>query len=166
MHERRRFLKTMGVGGLAGASVAVGARPASAASDTRSLLLHCDFLHGLTGRVGSNPRVGTTFVLTGSLTTHDGEDAGEVHVVRTVVRSGAGAELTSLDHHVFDLPDGRITGTGLSTRRPDLVDGFAVTGGTGEYEGVRGSYAMEHDDETMGGSGSVRFAFRFDEGIS
>lgn len=166
MHERRRFLKTMGVGGLAGATAVVGSRTAAAAAETRSLVLACESLRSLNGRPGSNPPIGATFVATGDLASLAGDTAGEVHMVRTVVRSGLSVELTYSDQHVFDLHDGRITGSGLSTRRPDLIDGFAITGGTGRYEGVRGSYAMQYDDETMGGDGSVRFAFRFDEGMT
>jgi len=146
----------IGIGGAAGiGAVGIGMPAASGSSAPRSLVL---LSPGLTSSLrAAHPAVGSSSMLTGDVTDESGAKLGQFHATRVVLESGQVTELTHLDHHVFRLADGNLFGSGVSTRSRDIVDSFAVTGGTGAYATARGTYQMRHDDWQMGGDGSCRF---------
>ncbi|MCW2539431.1 MAG: hypothetical protein JWN95_1156 [Frankiales bacterium] len=64
----------------------------------------------------------------------------------------------SMQTQLFTLGDGTITGMGTVDNAGDGT--FTITGGTGRYAHVRGSYtSSQHPNQTRGGSG--RFVFTF-----
>jgi hypothetical protein len=63
------------------------------------------------------------------------------------------------------MSDGALFGTGLSKRNRALADHFAITGGTGAFGNVRGSYQVRHDDWHVGGDGSCRFDLDLTQGV-
>lgn len=65
----------------------------------------------------------------------------------------------SLEQHTFILPEGTLFGTGVSLSGMDGEGQFAIIGGTGCYQGVRGSYVARQSHVDFGGTGSATFTF-------
>jgi hypothetical protein len=69
-----------------------------------------------------------------------GKAAGRVFATETVVAGSRFPNVTNLIHAVFRLADGQIVvDAAVDERHPDKVRA-AVTGGTGAYEGARGTF--------------------------
>jgi hypothetical protein len=60
----------------------------------------------------------------------------------------------TLEQHVFDLKEGSIIGLGSATAGKGA---FAIVGGTGRYQGARGSYVAHIRPRELGGNGSAEF---------
>ena len=63
----------------------------------------------------------------------------------------------TLEFHTFTLPDGTIAGMGNGRAGQST---FTVMGGTGRYEGARGTYTGRQDPLELGGDGTAEFDFR------
>jgi hypothetical protein len=61
----------------------------------------------------------------------------------------------SLELHTFVFPDGTIVGSGVATAGTDSEGQFAIIGGTGRYQGARGSYAARQSYWDLGGDGTA-----------
>jgi hypothetical protein len=61
----------------------------------------------------------------------------------------------SLELHTFVFPDGTIVGSGVATAATDSEGQFAIIGGTGRYQGVRGSYVARQSYSDFGGDGTA-----------
>ena len=60
----------------------------------------------------------------------------------------------SLELHTFTLEDGTLLGMGSSIRG---VSVFSIVGGTGRYQGARGSYTARQGIPELGGDGTASF---------
>ena len=69
----------------------------------------------------------------------------------------AAHEPGSLELHTFLLPDGTLVGSGVATAATDSEGHFAIIGGTGRYQGARGSYLARQSHEDFGGDGTATF---------
>ena len=87
-----------------------------------------------------------------------GEFLATYHRVNTPGKV-ADHEPGSLEQHTFILPEGTIFGTGVSASGMDGEGQFAIIGGTGRYQGVRGSYVARQSHVDFGGDGSATFTF-------
>ena len=83
---------------------------------------------------GHGPGAGDGFIFANKLTDEAGKAAGTV-IARCEATPVQG---TLYCDGVFKLTDGTITGTGLTTENSRTTR-IAITGGTGAYEGARGS---------------------------
>jgi hypothetical protein len=61
----------------------------------------------------------------------------------------------SLEVHTFVFPDGTIVGSGVATAAIDSEGEFAILGGTGRYQGARGSYVARQSYSDLGGDGTA-----------
>jgi Dirigent-like protein len=61
----------------------------------------------------------------------------------------------SLELHTFVFPDGTIVGSGVATAASDSEGQFAIIGGTGRYQGARGSYLARQSYSDLGGDGTA-----------
>ena len=66
------------------------------------------------------------------------------------------SESTSLEMHTFKLAGDTIFGVGSAS---DSGGVFAVIGGSGRFNGARGSYSAEQSAHETGGDGTARFEF-------
>jgi hypothetical protein len=67
--------------------------------------------------------------------------------------------LASVESHLVQLDDGTLTGTGTVT--DEGVGTFTITGGSGRYAGVRGSYTTRQSaDHSGGGTAEYTFVLR------
>lgn len=71
-----------------------------------------------------------------------------------VTRSPFNDHPTTIEHHIFTLPDGILIGSGQATGG---VGTFAITGGTGRYADARGSYTAALSPRGLGGDGTASF---------
>ena len=165
--SRRAALRSAGVGGLglagslglaaAGAGEAAAASPLPTDSQVERFTLHGS---GLRTAGGSHQRaVGKPCLISGALghaagAAPDGQFfAHSVPVERhSLVSAGAG----SIQTHTFVLPAGTLVGHGLLSH--EGTGSFAVTGGTGRFHAVQGSYSVEQDVDSFGGGVAV-YAF-------
>lgn len=69
----------------------------------------------------------------------------------------AAHEPGSLEQHTFILPEGSIFGTGVTTSGKDGAGNFAIIGGTGRFQGARGSYVATQNHVDFGGNGTATF---------
>jgi hypothetical protein len=65
------------------------------------------------------------------------------------------AATSSLEIHTFTLGDGTIHGLGMVTRGAEGQ--FVIIGGTGRYEGAKGSYIARQGPRELGGDGTAEF---------
>jgi hypothetical protein len=63
----------------------------------------------------------------------------------------------SLEVHTFVFSDGTLIGSGVANSELDSEGEFAITGGTGRYQGARGSYVARQSHMGMGGNGTATF---------
>lgn len=63
----------------------------------------------------------------------------------------------TIEQHTFVLPEGNIFGSGVATSGLESEGQFAITGGTGRYLGVRGSYVARQSYLDFGGNGIATF---------
>lgn len=61
----------------------------------------------------------------------------------------------SLELHTFVFPDGTIVGSGVASAGTDSEGQFAIIGGTGRYQGARGSYVARQSYRDFGGDGTA-----------
>jgi hypothetical protein len=69
----------------------------------------------------------------------------------------AHSEPGSLELHTFVFSDGTLVGSGVANSAPDSEGQFAIVGGTGRYDGARGSYLARQSHIEFGGNGAARF---------
>jgi hypothetical protein len=158
--SRRTVLGSLAAGvGLLGLPVAA-AVPAEAADRTPTagqLVLHAT---GLRTPGGRRPRdVGAQYLVSGALSrSADAVAEGEFFAQATVVDRNhlSTSTLGSLQSHTFVLGDGTLTGTGALDHAG--TGHFVVTGGTGAYHGVRGSYTVRQDVDAFSG-GAALYSF-------
>jgi hypothetical protein len=148
----------VGLLGLQGAAAA----PAEAedrAPTSGQLMLHATALRTSGGR---RPRdVGAQYVVSGALRRNlDAAPDGEFFAQATVVDRNhlSTSTLGSLQSHTFVLAEGTLTGSGALDHAG--AGQFVVTGGTGAYHGVRGSYTVRQDVDAFGG-GAALYSFSF-----
>lgn len=65
-----------------------------------------------------------------------------------------------LEVHTFNLEGGTILGMGASKPTPAAEDVYTVTGGTGRFAGVTGTYTARQDPLELGGDGTAEIVFR------
>jgi hypothetical protein len=115
---------------------------------------------GLRTPGGRRPRdVGAHYVVSGALSrSADGVAEGEFFAQATVVDRNHLSTSTpgSLQSHTFVLSDGTLTGTGALDHAGEGQ--FVVTGGTGAYHGVGGSYTVRQDVDAFSG-GAALYSF-------
>jgi hypothetical protein len=66
-------------------------------------------------------------------------------------------EAGSLEQHTFILPEGTLFGSGVTTSGLESEGHFAIIGGTGRYQGARGSYVARQSHVDFGGNGTATF---------
>jgi hypothetical protein len=86
---------------------------------------------------------------------HD-RPVGKFYGSRMAVQSelGAAGADGSLELHTFKLEGGTLLGIGSVIAGESI---FTITGGTGRYAGVRGSYVAEQRLRELGGNGTAEF---------
>ena len=67
------------------------------------------------------------------------------------------SEPGSLELHTFVLPEGTIIGSGTANAAIDSEGHFAIIGGTGRYQGAKGSYTARQSYRELGGDGVATF---------
>jgi hypothetical protein len=67
------------------------------------------------------------------------------------------SEPGSLELHTFVLAEGTILGSGTANAAIDSEGHFAIIGGTGRYQGVKGSYTARQSYRELGGDGKATF---------
>lgn len=173
MEDRREALKrgltliayAAGVGAATEASAAQVLSPASDPPRSPRTLT----LHGRNWRItsqdlkrGQLPKEGDRMLSRGELV--DGAPTGRKlgHFFATYYRlSNPGkvpiSEPGSLELHTFVLPEGTIIGSGTANAAIDSEGHFAIIGGTGRFEGARGSYTAQQSYRELGGDGKATF---------
>jgi hypothetical protein len=120
-------------------------------------------LNSLNRKKGEQPVKGDIINAYGELMDGpDGTKVGEflssgVHV-RSPLDRGPFA-VANLEFHTFNLKDGTIVGLGAAGTRLGQENAFAVVGGTGRYEGARGSYTARQYPQEGGGNGTAEIVF-------
>ena len=155
----RRAMLTAGTAvGAVGISGFVSGASAEAGTP-RTLLLHA-FNMQLLGKP-ERPSVGEILTVHGMLKQPAGRTAvGEVFITGALM-AGADQDTTlvsSFEHHLFRIGDDTITGSGVVHQ--DGAGTFTVTGGSGRYAGVRGTYASRQSADHAG-EGTAQFSFLF-----
>lgn len=164
--SRRRAIRTAGITslGLAGTLVtATSAGAAAPAADPSEGAPRNFSLHG-SGIRSSGQRkaraVGDSYLITGALSGQaGGVPDGQFFATATVVSRThlADTSVTSLQTHTFVLPTGTLTGCSVLTLSG--AGHCPITGGTGEYHGAQGSYAVQQDtDSFQGGTATYTFS--------
>jgi hypothetical protein len=159
MSERsRRDVLKDGVG-IAAAAIGVGAIVAPAADARAGFALTLEGV-GVTARVhGASrarlPRADDHLTIHGRVTDARGAE-GSFGATGVAVRAPGTDALAFLEHHLFALRDGTLTGSG---QRIGGTGTFAITGGTGRFTGARGSYTVRLSPSGAGGDGTARFEF-------
>ena len=67
------------------------------------------------------------------------------------------SEPGSLELHTFVLPEGTIIGSGTANAALESEGHFAIIGGTGRYQGAKGSYIARQSYRELGGNGKATF---------
>ena len=67
------------------------------------------------------------------------------------------SEPGTLELHTFVLPEGTIIGSGTANSAIDSEGHFAIIGGTGRYQGIKGSYTARQSYRELGGDGKATF---------
>lgn len=169
--SRRSFLKTglAAVGGLLGMGAAAKVTTSAMAADsspkpvTETITLHGRDWHitSPSRRAGEFPVAGEQMLINGELVdAPDGSRLGDFYATYFGLtmpgRTGPDGS-SSLQMHTFNLPDGTLVGTGTASPAHDTEDRFAIIGGTGRYEGARGSYVARQSPTQFGGDGTATF---------
>lgn len=162
--DRRSLLSSIGLGSVVGIGSRAGpALVKDSKESSRSLVLTSPFLRS-SCPPSSCPEVGSSSLLSGPLHDETGVPVGTFRATRVVLESGHNVDLKCLEQHVFEVEDGMLVGSGISTRQPSVVDTFCVGGGTGVFENSGGSYRLLQDDSRAGGDGSIQFTFQLTRG--
>jgi hypothetical protein len=160
--QNRRELLKGGFGLIAGAiGIGAVAGPADAGARTGATTLTLDGIDVVL-RVegvapGRRPQAGEQVTIHGHLA-RGGRLHGTFAARGTAIRVPSTGEIATLEQHLFDLPEGTISGAG---RRTGPSGELAITGGTGRFAGARGTYTAHLDPEGLGGDGTARFTFTF-----
>ena len=135
----------IGVAGTKAVDKATGPEPAPAGSTTFTISSPRIRSHAPGSKAGSLPAPGETRVPYGTLVDGKGRTVGDFS---TALMPGSGGQI-AVQRFVFD--DGTLIGMGSSD-----LDGseYAVTGGTGRFDGASGSYVARRV------SGGAEFDFR------
>ena len=89
----------------------------------------------------------------------DLDGGGHLYVTQTLTDSAiTDGTIERMEQHLFVLADGQIVGVGSVGR--DGVGSFAVTGGTGRFDGASGSYTTTYEDDPVDGVGAASFTFQ------
>ena len=155
--SRRGMLKTagalVGATGLAVAPATAAHAAESHSASRRTLVLHAFGLRLLGARAR---KPGDAITARGLLsTTAAGEARGELFVTGTRVspESLLLPSLSAVENQLFVLPEGTITGIG--TVDHDGRGAFTITGGSGAYAGVHGTYVTSQSADTSGSGTAV-----------
>lgn len=158
--DRRRVLATglAVLGGAAGLSLAGGGQ--AAAAGTRVVRLTADQVTGqIAGRqLDEAAAIGDTIITSGRLINSQGIGTGRYSSVATLLAIGTRFDrpaVATMQQHVLVLPGGTLIGSG--TANADGAGVFAILGGTGSYNGFRGSYTTVQSVAGLGGNGTARF---------
>ncbi|HVM68187.1 MAG TPA: hypothetical protein VMU14_25135, partial [Acidimicrobiales bacterium] len=111
---------------------------------------------------GTLPQPGQRLLITGALLDASGAVAGQLlgTYVQLVPFGDAGAgDAVGLIDEVLSLADGTICGRGLGLADPGSALTFAITGGTGKYAALTGTYSGAQQFLNMGGDGSALLTF-------
>jgi hypothetical protein len=157
MRERSRRDLLKGGVGLAAGAIGVGTVVVPAANAESGLVLRFDGI-GLRARVhgeskGRLPKLDDHITIHGQVNERRG-NGGTFAATGVAVRIPGTDEIALLEHHLFAMPDGMLTGAGQRTGEAGT---FAITGGTGRYTGARGSYTAHLSPTGLGGDGTARF---------
>jgi hypothetical protein len=144
----------------AGAGLAPAANARASTKDAGAALLLTLAGNSVRARVhgqsrGRLPKLDDHVTIHGQVTDERGAE-GMFGATAVAVRFPGRDEITLLEHHLFSLPDGTLTGSG---QRIDGTGTFAITGGTGRFAGARGSYFAELSPSGLGGDGTAHFEF-------
>jgi hypothetical protein len=93
----------------------------------------------------------------GELLDERGSPAGSFYGSRMAVQSelgGGNAADGSLEMHTFKLAGGTLLGIGSMIAGESI---FTITGGTGQYAGMRGTYVAQQRLRELGGDGTAEF---------
>jgi hypothetical protein len=154
--QSRRDLLRGGVG-LAAGAIGIGAVTVPAADAQSGPVLRLDGI-GLRARVhgdskGRLPRLDDHVTIHGQVRDGRGSE-GSFGATGVTIRIPGTDEIALLEHHLFAMPDGMLTGAG---QRIGETGTFAITGGTGRFTGARGSYTAHVSPGGLGGDGTARF---------
>ena len=161
METTRRGILARGlllVSGAAGLGAAAGSRFAfGRGRDSASLVLYGRNLQG-GRRLGALPLEGERLSVRGDLLAHpDGEPIGEFAAAAFTLGGAAHpAAAERMELHTFKLREGSLFGTGTAGQSDGA---FAITGGTGRYAGVQGTYVARQKHSDLGGDGTAEFVF-------
>lgn len=126
-------------------------------------------LHGVRWRISSQdlkrgelPPAGIRMLVRGEIFDKpvDGRKVGDFFATYYQLNTPgkvAGHEPGSLELHTFVFTDGTLTGSGVANSASESEGEFAITGGTGRYQGARGSYVARQSHLEFGGSGTATF---------
>ena len=93
----------------------------------------------------------------GDLLDENGNPAGRFYGSRMAVQSELGGATSadgSLELHTFQLAGGTLLGVGSMIAGESI---FSITGGTGRYAGMRGTYVAQQRLRELGGDGTADF---------
>jgi hypothetical protein len=157
MREKSRRDLLKGAVGLAVGAIGVGAGVAPRADAQTGSMLTLEGA-GLRARVhgqsrGRLPKLDDHVTIHGEVT--DGRGAhGTFGATAVAVRVFGTSEIALLEQHLFVMGDGTLTGAG---QRISGKGTFAITGGTGRFDGARGSYKAHLSPGGLGGDGTAHF---------
>jgi hypothetical protein len=109
--------------------------------------------------VGPRRNAGDQAVITGAIRlSTDDRPSGEFFGQSTVVnRRNLLTDTTgTMQTHTFVLPDGTLIGSGVLSHHG--AGTFAIIGGTGSYQGLSGSYAVDQDLDDFAATATYTFA--------
>jgi hypothetical protein len=111
---------------------------------------------------GTLPQPGQRLLITGTLLDASGAVAGQLFgtYLQLVAFGDAGAgDAVGLIDEVLSLQGGTICGRGLGLADPGSALTFAITGGTGTYAALAGTYTGAQQFLSLGGNGSALLTF-------
>lgn len=142
--SRKLLLTALGVAALASvlfATVSSAARGGKATGTTMHLVEHdlsFNFVPVVPGpRHGREAKPGDVATFTNYLTTMKGQRVGHTYVSCTATTAGNNPALEC--QGTFKLPGGTLIGSALINSNTNAPQQIAILGGTGAYEGARGS---------------------------
>jgi len=111
---------------------------------------------------GTLPDAGQHLIIAGDLLDPSGAAVGQLFgtYVQLVPFGQAGpADPVSVLDEVLSLAGGTVCGRGLGLGDLDAPISFAITGGTGQYAGLSGTYSAAQHFLSLGGDGTAQFTF-------
>jgi hypothetical protein len=143
--NRKPLLVALGAAALASvlfATVSLAATGSKATAGTTMHLIEHDvsfnFVPAAPGpRKGDNAKPGDVATFTNYLTTTKGQRVGHTYATCTATTGGSNPALQCTG--TFKLPGGTLIGSALIDTTGDAPQRIAILGGTGAYEGARGS---------------------------